>query len=384
MYMPAASTELSHFLDTLAKDARPGDRVPPVRDLMRRFGVSQMAVQHALGRLKTRGLIESQVGRGTFFAAGGLPVIASAAGTPAAVRSILLLRRSVGIVRGRVVVDGLQRRFAAEGHRVLEVSYTDPGHARTVLKGLPHFDACMIQSSFETITIETLAAVRQKTDVVAVDGVALVGADVDAVGLEWGEPLAMAIDLLVKRGHRSIAFATTSHPSLANELGRRRLEQLRGTLTGIDLQSMTVPRLPQEDLEGALVAALRERLDAAGRLPFTALVAWGIEDGARFRRLLFEMGVAIPSTLSVVLLGRADLVNEHADFFDVVGCNAADQIEYLYEAIGSRWADPSRAYGVRFLPVVTRAGASVGTPPEAERPLAQPANKGAARRRAEA
>ncbi len=382
--MSAASTDLNHFLDTLAKDAKPGDRVPPVRDLMRRFGVSQIVVQHALDRLKTKRLIESQVGRGTFFTAHGQTLDASAAEAPAAVRSVLLLRRSVSIVRGRVVVDGLLRRFAAEGHRVLEVSYTDSEHARAVLKGLPRFDACVIQSSFESIAIETLAAVRQKTDVVVVDGVALVGAEVDAVGLEWGEPLATAIRLLVKQGHRSIAFATTSHPFLANELARRRLEELRGTLTDVDLQSVAVPRLPQQDLEGALVAMLKERLDASGRLPFTALVAWGIEDGARFREQLSRAGLAIPSTLSVVLLGRADLANEHADFFDVVGCNAADQIEYLHEAIGARWADPFRAYGIRFLPVVTRAGASIGNPPGAARRSTHPAVSVAAKRRAQA
>jgi len=326
---------------------------------MRRFGVSQAVVQHALGNLKTRGLIDSQVGRGTFFKSEGEPGIASAREASAVGRSILLLRRSVTIARGRAVVDGLQRRFTAEGHRVLEVSYTDPDHACTVLRGLPRFDACMIQSSFETITIETLAAIRQKTDVVVVDGVALVGTEVDAVGLEWGEPLATAIQLLLQQGHQRIAHATTSRQFLANELGRRRLEQLRGTLPEVTLESISVSSLPQEDYEGTLAEMLKASLDASGRLPFTALVTWGIEDGTRFRALLANIGLTIPSQLSVVLLGRADLMNEHADFFDTVGCNAADQIAYLHEAISSRWADPSRAYGVRFLPVVTRAGASI-------------------------
>ena len=382
--MSAVSTELNLFLDELAGAAKPGDRVPPVRDLMRRFGVSQIVVQHALDRLKAGRLIESQVGRGTFFTVSGSSTGSSAVATPGAVRSVLLLRRSVSIVRGRVVVDGLQRHFAAEGHRVLEVSYTDSEHARAVLKGLPRFDACVIQSSFEPIAIETLAAVRQKTDVVAVDGVALVGTEVDAVGLEWGEPLATAIQLLVRRGHRSIAFATTSHPFLANELARRRLEELRRTLPDLDLHLLALPRLPQQDLEGALAAVLQERLDASGRPPFTALVAWGVEDGARFRELLSGIGLAVPAALSVVLLGRADLANEHADFFDVVGCNAADQVEYLHEAIGARWADPSRAYGISFLPVVTRAGASIAVAPGAARPSTRANAAAVARRRAEA
>lgn len=357
--MRAAASDLNQFLDTLARDARAGDRVPTVRELMRRFGVSQPVVQQAFEQLKTRGLIESQVGRGTFFTIGDAPRAPVAA--PAALRSVLLLRRSVSIVRGRVVIDALQRRFAADGHRVLEVSYTDSAHARTVLRSLPRFDACMIQSSFETIGIEMLAEVRQKTDAIAVDGVALFGTEIDAVGLEWGGPLAAAVQMLVQRGHRSIAHATTSHPLLAVELGRRRLEELSATLTGVALHPLLLPRLPQQDYEAALVARLKEQADAVGRLPYTALVAWGIEDGARFRALLGEHGLAVPAALSVVLLGRADLVNEHADFFDIVGCNAADQAALLHETITARWADPVRPYGVRFLPVVARAGASVET-----------------------
>jgi DNA-binding LacI/PurR family transcriptional regulator len=380
--MPGASADLNHFLDALAADAKPGDRVPPVRHLMSRFGVSQLVVEQALDRLKARRPIESQIGRGTFFSAHE-PSFAAAAAAAPAVRSVLLLRRSASIVRGRVVVDGLQQRFAAEGHRVLEVSYTDSDHARAVLKGLPRFDACVVQSSFEAIAIETLAMVRQKADVVAVDGMSLVGAEVDAVGLEWGEPLARAIHLLAQRGHRRLAFAATSRPFLPLELARRRLDELRRSLPDLDLQSLALPQLPQEDLDGALVAMLKQRINASGCLPFTALVAWGIDDGAGFQKRLSAIGLAVPSSLSVVLLGRADLANEHAGFFEVVGCNAADQIDYLYEAIGARWADPARAYGVRFLPVVTRAGASVGAPPRTTSPP-MPAATQPTRRRAQA
>ena len=106
--MRNATPGLDQFLDELARDARPGDRLPPIRDLMRRFGASQMVVQRAFQGLKARGLIASQVGRGTFFRAEGGPATVLAgprAGTGAnarsspAVRSVLLLRRSISIVR---------------------------------------------------------------------------------------------------------------------------------------------------------------------------------------------------------------------------------------------------------------------------------------------
>lgn len=45
---------------------RPDDRLPPERELAKRFGVSRATVRHALSVLQAVGLIESRVGDGTF------------------------------------------------------------------------------------------------------------------------------------------------------------------------------------------------------------------------------------------------------------------------------------------------------------------------------
>lgn len=365
--MKSANYELEQFLEKLAREARPGARVPTIREMMRRFGASQVAVQRAIQSLKDAGLIDAQVGRGTYFRAAAAPApLAASKGAPAgareAVKSILLLRRSVSITRGRVLLQDLLQRFAADGHAVLEVSYTDPDHARAVLNALPRFDACVVQSTYRSIPINLLVALRDKCEVLAIDGAALIGVDVEAVGTEWGEPLACAVDLLRQRGHQRIAYATTSQPFLATQLGRRRFDYLRGALGGVDLQEITLPLLPDEDYGAALADTIAARRDASGALPFTALVAWGIEDGARFRALLSEAGLDIPRALSVVLLGRTDLVNEHADFFDSFGCSVADQAQCLVDAIQARWADPALPYGVRLTPVRSRAGQSIAAP----------------------
>ena len=378
--MRNSPADLATFLDNLKRDAQPGDRLPTIRDLMRRFGTSQMVVQRAFNGLKAHGEIASEVGRGTFFTSStnvGTPVAAKKSGVNAAlgtpemfngvtpkVRSILLLRRSISLARGRVLAEGLQQKFAADGHRVLDVSYNDPEHARTVLKGLPHFDACVIQSTFKSITIELLAALRATSDVLAVDGAALVGADVEAVGMEWGEPLARAVAHLRIHGHRRIAYASTSHPFLATQLGQRRFEYLRTTLADVELRQITVPQLPDREYETALAQLIENDLDSSGCLPYTALVAWGIEDGAKFRSLLTNIGLSIPSRLSVVILGRTDLANEHANFFDTIGCNVSDQIESLHQVINARWAAPTSAYGIRLIPVTERKGESIARPSE--------------------
>jgi len=49
-----------------------GDRLPTVRELMRCHGVSQSVVAQALQALRQEGLIEAQVGRGTFVTAAGV------------------------------------------------------------------------------------------------------------------------------------------------------------------------------------------------------------------------------------------------------------------------------------------------------------------------
>lgn len=369
--MGKAAAELHDFLIELARTSRPGERLPAIRELMRRFQVSQVVVERLFADLKSRGLIASQVGRGTFFSGGGAQDLPAKVGESrplgpeerkperSASRSVLLLRRTISIARGRMLLDGLQRRFAEDGHRVLEVAYTDPDHARLVLKGLPHLDACVVQSTFKTITVGLLADLRAKCDVLAVDGAALSGADVEVVGMEWGEPLEEAIEVLRRQGHRRIVYASTAYPFLAGQLGQRRFEQLCKRLGDLELSTITIPDLPHEGYVEALAQQVIDRLRSD---TFTGLVAWGVEDGARFRQLLADAGVELPHHLSVVLLGRTDLANEHAGFFHTIGCRVADQVEMLYEAVKARWSDPAAPYAVRLIPVTGREGASVSQP----------------------
>jgi GntR family transcriptional regulator, transcriptional repressor for pyruvate dehydrogenase complex len=45
---------------------KPGDQLPPERDLAERFGVSRTAVREAVKALREKGLVEAYTGRGTF------------------------------------------------------------------------------------------------------------------------------------------------------------------------------------------------------------------------------------------------------------------------------------------------------------------------------
>ena len=49
-----------------AGELRPGDKLPPERELAEQFGVSRTAVREAVKALHEKGLIEVQPGKGTF------------------------------------------------------------------------------------------------------------------------------------------------------------------------------------------------------------------------------------------------------------------------------------------------------------------------------
>jgi GntR family transcriptional repressor for pyruvate dehydrogenase complex len=50
----------------LSGQLKPGDQLPPERDLAQRFGVSRTAVREAVKTLREKGLVEAYSGRGTF------------------------------------------------------------------------------------------------------------------------------------------------------------------------------------------------------------------------------------------------------------------------------------------------------------------------------
>ena len=55
-------------LEAVVAGGRPGDRLPSVRELMRRHGAGPATVQRAVHQLVGRGLVEARPGQGTFVA----------------------------------------------------------------------------------------------------------------------------------------------------------------------------------------------------------------------------------------------------------------------------------------------------------------------------
>lgn len=352
---------LQDYLKSLAATAQPGDRLPTVRSLMRDFKMSQPGVQRALQALKEEGLVDAQVGRGTFFVGGSAGHrAANMRSLPQKGRSVILLRRPSATQRARLVMDRLQAMVADGGDMTLEVGYSDADHARRVLQSLPRFDACVIQNSFEQMPVEMLAALRRKSDNVIVDGAWLVGTDVDAVGFEWGRPVERAVHLLSTGGHQHIHYITTANCFLANELGLHRYRQMREEAPcGTQLRAPNLlPSLPSREFELAVL----ERLAAIAREPGgerRGVLVWGVESGERLRAGLYARGIRVPEDISIILLGRSDVESEREGFFHLIGYSAQEQAETLYARLKSRWSDPHAPYGLTLITMHEVEGRSV-------------------------
>jgi GntR family transcriptional repressor for pyruvate dehydrogenase complex len=64
----------------LSGDLKPGNRLPPERELSEQFGVSRTAIREAMKALTQKGLVEVQPGRGTFVTNGTSSVMRSSFG----------------------------------------------------------------------------------------------------------------------------------------------------------------------------------------------------------------------------------------------------------------------------------------------------------------
>ena len=358
------TARLQSYLRSVAHTAAAGEKLPTVRQLMRDFSLSQQNVERALKILKDEGLVAAHVGRGTFFTGGSAaePTTSGKNRTGESVqRSVMLLRRSSSNLRGRIVLEELQRLLNGAGHVTLEVGYSDSEHAKQVLQTLPRFDACIVQNSFDTMPIDMIAALKRKADTIVVDGAWLVGTDVDAVGFEWGQSVETAVNRLVAAGHDWIQFVTTSSFFLANEMGLHRWRLLREQPAFAQvLQPETrIVKLPPKDYEEVAVAAIRAAHAAASGARQPAIIVWGIENGAKFRSLLAANGLDVPSGLAAILLGRTDLEPESGTFFHMIGYRAADQVRGVYDRLIERWREPNAPYGLRLLPMTERLGLSL-------------------------
>ena len=220
----AVLSELRQLIEQLDD----GARLPTVRDLMRRFSVSQGTVQEALRELRDAGSLSSYVGRGTF-------VVKSRRGedrrplhggrrsngrVEKRLTSYLMLSASRLNERSVLVQNGIQTTLSEEGADVVQMSFQDTDQLLKLLRNAPDFSAAILQSHYETVPVRLLNLLQEKSPAIVADGHSISGIDLDIVGTDWTDAIDDAVDHLTELGHRKIGLVTIDSQGLTHS--RRR------------------------------------------------------------------------------------------------------------------------------------------------------------------
>ncbi|MGF1561567.1 MAG: FadR/GntR family transcriptional regulator [Geminicoccaceae bacterium] len=89
---------------------RPGDRLPPERELAQQFGVSRPSLREALNELETAGLLETRHGGGSHVA----PILGSAFDAPLINLFSRHRKATLDYIEFRIVIEGMAAALAAE------------------------------------------------------------------------------------------------------------------------------------------------------------------------------------------------------------------------------------------------------------------------------
>ncbi|UUP15935.1 hypothetical protein [Nitratireductor thuwali] len=304
---------LTRWLDERISQAEPGEHLPTVREMMRRFSTAQRMVERALKPHLAAGRLKARPGAGIVVCD---PEAES--DSQSWEGDLLVLYRISDSRLARNLLQEVEVRLKRKGISILQIGYSTEEQALSVLSKMGRFKTCLLQIHFEVLSIEFLAALRKHVESVVIDGVSATGIDADSIGTNWREALAMAYRTLNDKGHDRIAFLTSAHRARQIAMARREylvLCESHGASGGRWL--IELDKLPGSYQIADIRDALARHLDEDGNLPFTALVVWGVTEGFMLERALSELGVI--DDLSVVLLGTIDFPSEHLKRFDVVG-----------------------------------------------------------------
>lgn len=339
-HIPAAE-RVASALRAQASQMASGGKLPSVRRLMRQFGVSQLTVQQAIGQLEREGLVERQLGRGTFVAGGAI----------SSARTVTILRSDTPSRRGDEVMRATHHRLKEQGYRPLVVTYCDFDQATAVLRDTPRPDAYVLQPAFGQAPLELLAFLRRHSDTVIVDG-EVDGVNVDALVTDWQRGLENAVEHLMRYGHRRIALASGEPPYTWEVLA----SHFHTLCRWAKLPTEPEPVITATTRVGeSPVAGMRERLTDLMRehdgLPFTAMVVNSFASATGALESLATARVRVPDDVSLVVLDSPDLGEDTLVPLTMVGHTSEQIGRGIVRRIEQRWRDPDMRYGcLRFPP----------------------------------
>lgn len=206
---------------------RPGDRLPPERQLAEEFGVSRAAVREALSALRLLGLVEARVGEGTFVTYNSEERLIP----PLALALTIEHSESVGLelLEIREALEAESAYLAAQRHEpedlaamesALEQMATDLRNGAIGSEADWRFHDAIASATGNALLLRTM---RSLTDQMK-----------DALGLYRERLLRIpGMGETLLREHQEILEAIRAkEPSLAHELMRSHIRGVRTTLYG--------------------------------------------------------------------------------------------------------------------------------------------------------
>ena len=311
----------------------PGDKLPNIRALMRRFETAQRTVQSAIQEFVAQGQLVSRSGLGI--------VIAEPELKPSEHDEwdgdFLVLRRASESAIATNLVRELARRFQQSNVTMLQIGYNDEKQALEVLARLGRYRACLLQGHFQSLSIDFLSALRRHTPHIISDGAYVTGIDVDAIGTDWREAVSTAFNLLRAKGHDRIGFLTSGHSARTIAMARREFGVLRRFMPDPEAcPIMQIDALPGDYTADKIVNALAPCKVQDRRLSCSALITWGVVEGIVLDVALTRLGLRPAEDLSVLMLGSVDFQSEHLNRFDVIGNSDEAKIDKFEEVVLSR------------------------------------------------
>lgn len=271
-----------------------GERLPSVRQLMQEYGVSQITIDRAMGRLRGEGFISSQAGRG-IFACG---------------------KKRLGTI-GLLIYDGsspFEMKLTRIGRRMLDdagydarvITFDIDQGIRPVLDELRCDGLLVMPSSRDRIITELLELRPSATPTVLLDQVPG-DLDLNAVGSDNVLGGAIAAQHLLGLGHRRLLLAL-AEPDVETQRARIAGFVHHAELAGAQveiLRCLDVVRERRGHIPGGSFAVARfatlELLRERGASPgFTAIFADSDMGALGAMKALHEIGVAMPQRMSVV------------------------------------------------------------------------------------
>ncbi|MDQ0392071.1 GntR family transcriptional regulator [Labrys monachus] len=355
-----ANVNIVEELRRMADGLPVGSRLPTVRDLVARYGVSQHVVQQALQALSADGVVATHVGRGTFVG----PRMAQPGRV--ATRQVLTLLHHSQYERGDIIAQTIHQRLTADGHTSVVLTYNDAEHAMAMLRDGPRYDSCILQPRTSVIPVRLLGLLREISNGVIIENRAVDQIDVDAISNDPSILSRLVLEHLTELGHRRIAWVVEDRPDYFYERVGRLFEAFR-FWRGLSQSEAPLVFSPSRggyfgfaDLVGTLSALFRGE---GGPHP-TAVVLLSFETGARILEAFEAVGLSMPGDVSVVRIGTPDIESEHLGKLAVAGRPSRQAAETVLKRLYWRWQNPADPYGTVYDPPVLDLHDSTGPAPQ--------------------